>query len=226
MLYKLSPTSLSVLEDCPRCFWLHLNGKVSRPKGIFPSLPSGMDIVLKKHFDGYRAKGEVPPEIAPLDGFRLYSDAKKLEVWRNFHTGLSHMDSEGNQLRGCVDDLLEKDGKLVVLDFKTRGFPLNENSAGHYQSQLDIYNFLIRCEGFPTEDFAYLLFFHPIEVLAGDKPLEDRVIFKIDPVKMPTSVEHAQELFRKAIETLKGPLPEKCEKCEYCDYAAKVASSG
>ena len=30
---------------------------------LFRSLPSGMDGILKKHFDKFRDKGELPPEL-------------------------------------------------------------------------------------------------------------------------------------------------------------------
>jgi len=37
--------------ECPRCFWLQIVKNIKRPAGIFPSLPSGMDKILKVHFD-------------------------------------------------------------------------------------------------------------------------------------------------------------------------------
>jgi len=51
MVYKFSPSKLNLVKDCPRCFWLEFNKKFRRPRGIFPSLPSGMDKILKNHFD-------------------------------------------------------------------------------------------------------------------------------------------------------------------------------
>jgi len=63
IMYKLSPSSLNILEDCSRCFWLYIVKKHSRPSGAFPSLPSGVDRILKHHFDKYREKGELPPEL-------------------------------------------------------------------------------------------------------------------------------------------------------------------
>ncbi|MCX6774543.1 MAG: hypothetical protein NTY99_00435 [DPANN group archaeon] len=51
MAIKLSPSSLNLFKDCPRCFWLDKIKGISRPEGIFPSLPSGIDKVLKEHFD-------------------------------------------------------------------------------------------------------------------------------------------------------------------------------
>jgi hypothetical protein len=66
--YKFSPSSLSVLKDCPRCFWLQFNKGIKRPEGVFPSLPGGMGIILKKHFDTFRDRGEMPPELKHLEG--------------------------------------------------------------------------------------------------------------------------------------------------------------
>jgi len=59
MPYKFSPSSLSLLKDCPRCFWLKFNKNITRPESIFPSLPSGMDKILKEHFDRFMKKGEI-----------------------------------------------------------------------------------------------------------------------------------------------------------------------
>src|SRR3989338_6253605 len=125
MPYKFSPSSLSLLKDCPRCFWLHFNKGIKRPAGIFPSLPSGMDRVLKVHFDRFRADNKLPPELKDkkIDA-GLFQDIDQLNEWRNARKGLSWADSNGNILRGAVDDLLQKGGRLIVLDYKTRGFPL------------------------------------------------------------------------------------------------------
>src|SRR3989344_8415650 len=62
-LFKLSPSSLNLFIDCPRCFWLQVVKKVKRPDGAFPSLPSGMDKVLKEHFDRFMEQGTLPPEL-------------------------------------------------------------------------------------------------------------------------------------------------------------------
>ena len=65
----------------------------------------------------------------------------------------------------------KKNEKLIVLDYKTRGFPLKEDTAAHYQLQLDVYNFLLRKNDHDTEDYAYLLFYVPREVTATGEVL-------------------------------------------------------
>ncbi len=219
MSYKFSKSSLSLLKDCPRCFWLHFNKKIKHPETIFPSLPSGMDSVLKKHFDSYREKNELPPELATLekDSIKLFPDKKQLTIWQNNFKGIQWKDAAGNIFMGAVDDLLIKDKKIVVMDFKTRGFPKKDDTADFYQDQLDIYNFLLQKNGFETEDYAYLIFYHPLEVAqTGD------VIFHKDLVKMKVDVKNAEKIFKEAVEVLDGPIPASAENCGHCRWAREA----
>lgn len=214
MAYKLSPSSLSLLKDCPRCFWLNFNKKIKRPDGAFPSLPSGMDKVLKLHYDKFRDLGQLPKELKGLDkGTKLFDDDELLSTWRNNRKGIQWTDEQGNILHGAVDNILQKGGKLIVLDYKTRGFPLKEDTAEHYQDQLDIYNFLLRKNGYETEDYSFLIFYHPNTIHEnGD------VDFHADLIKMKVSVENAERIFAKAITILEGPNPPCSEGCKYCKW--------
>ncbi|MBI2040740.1 MAG: PD-(D/E)XK nuclease family protein [DPANN group archaeon] len=220
MQYKFSKSSLSLLKDCPRCFWLHFNKKIKHPSTIFPSLPSGMDAILKKHFDSYRERGELPPELQTLEkeNIKLFTDKKQLTIWQNNFKGIQWKDGHGNLFMGAVDDLLTKDRKIIVMDFKTRGFPKKDDTAALYQDQLDIYNFLLRKNGFETEDYGYLIFYHPLEVAkTGD------VIFHKDLVKMKVDVKNAEKIFKQAVEVLDGPIPKSSEECGHCKWAREAS---
>jgi len=220
MSYKLSPSSLSLMKECPRCFWLEQNKIWKRPSGIFPSLPSGMDRILKKHFDSFRDKGVLPPELVnafdevEASNFNLFgeSDEEKdlLEVWRDSRKGLRYQDSEGNILAGAVDNLLVRNGKLIVLDYKTRGYDLKKDTHEHYQDQLDVYSLLLERNGYDLEGYAFLLFYIPERVLESGE-----FIFDTKLIKMPISPENAEDLFMKALEILNGECPEKRE-CGWC----------
>jgi len=212
MPYKFSPSSLSLMKDCPRCFWLHFNKGIKRPRGIFPSLPSGMDKILKNHFDNFRAKGELPPEIkAEKIDVELFKDLEVLNEWRNVFKGIKWEDKDGNILKGAVDEILQKGKKLIVLDYKTRGYPCKEDTHKHYQDQLDFYNFLLRKNGHDTEDYAYLFFYIPQKVNAkGD------FVFDVEVKKMEIDVGNAERIMKKAIKLLDGEMPESSEECEYC----------
>ena len=213
MPYKLSPSSLGLMKECPRCFWLRFNKGIKRPETGFPTLPAGMDRILKEHFDRFRDRGLLPPELHELKGVKLFDNVKLLEVWRNNLRGIQWVDKEGNILRGAVDNVLQKGKKLIVLDYKTRGYPLKEDTAERYQDQLDIYNFLLRKNGYETEDYAYLLFYHP------DKVDDDGdVVFNTDLVDRKISVKNAERIFKEALNILKGEMPASGEECGFCEW--------
>ena len=194
--------------ECPRCFWLQIVKKIKRPAGIFPSLPSGMDKILKVHFDSFRDKGGLPPEIKELKNCKLFDDKEKLDIWRSNFKGIQY--TKGDiMLRGAVDNILVKGGKLIVLDYKTRGYPLKDDTHEHYQTQMDLYNFLLRKNGYSVENYSYLLFYYPNKVNKSGEVIFDTKLIKI-------KVGDGGKVFKKAIRLLKGDIPE--EKCEWCKF--------
>lgn len=215
---KLSPSSINLMLECPKCFWIQVNKGIKRPSGAFPSLPSGMDKVLKEHFDRFMEKGRLPPELknceCAKEGCRLFADKEKLKVWRSNLKGLEYLDKKsGILLHGAVDNILVKGKKLIVLDYKTRGFPVKEDTHEHYQAQMDLYNFLLRKNGFETEDYTYLLFYHPECVLESGE-----VVFCTTLIKIKTGASDGEKLFRKAVKIVQGKEPKSHKECEFCKW--------
>lgn len=204
------------MKECPRCFWLTQHKVWKRPAGIFPQLPNGMDSILKKHFDRFMAKGLLPPEIKDhhhTEGLKLFDDKELLKDWRNsLNGGLWYDDADGNVLHGGIDNLLVNGKKLIVLDYKTKGFPIkNEDEAGSYsQNQLDIYNFILRKNGYETEDYAFLLFYVPKEVLESGEVVFDALLARRD-----IDVKNAENIFKESIKLLNSDCPK--ESCEWCE---------
>lgn len=118
-------------------------------------------------------------------------------------------------LRGAVDSLFQdrESGKLIVLDFKTRGYPLRDNSHTYYQDQMDLYNLFLRKNDYETEDFSLLVFYHPLSVHEGGE-----VRFQADVVKLDVNIKAAEDLFKRAIEVLKGDMPEPSKDCGFCNW--------
>jgi hypothetical protein len=213
MTFKLSPSALNLMKECPRCFWLTQHKVWKRPAGIFPSLPSGMDAILKTHFNKFMEKGQLPPELCgngECKNMTLFNNHELLAIWRSNFKGIVYEDKEGNILKGAVDNILMKGKKLIVLDYKTRGYAVKEDTAEHYQDQLDIYNFLLRKAGYETEDYAFLLFYVPKEVTETGE-----VIFDTELVKMKINIKNAETIFKNAIKLLNSDCPEK--SCEWCE---------
>ena len=211
--FSLSASSLALMKECPRCFWLTLHKVWKRPQAIFPSLPAGMDKILKTHFSKFMEQGKMPPELCEntyCSNMKLFNNHALLAIWRSNFKGIQYKDKKGNILRGAVDNILMKGKKLIVLDYKTRGYELKEDTAQHYQDQLNIYNFLLRKAGYDTEDYAFLLFYVPKEVMATGE-----VIFDTTLKKMKIDVKDAEKLWKKVLKLLGEECPEKT--CEWCE---------
>lgn len=211
--YKLSPSKLNLMKKCPRCFWLDKHEKWKRPSDGFPSLPIGMDRILKVHFDKFRDQNKLPPELCDnghCKDLKLFDDDEKLKVWQNNFKGISFTDDDGNKLHGAVDNILVKGEKLIVLDYKTRGYPLKEDTAEYSRQQQNIYNFLLRKNGYETEDYFFLLFYIPKEVTETGE-----VIFDTELVKMNVDIKSVESIWKKAIKLLNSDCPEK--SCEWCE---------
>ena len=146
--------------------------------------------------------------------FRETEEEKELlEIWRSNKKGIRIEDEEGNVFMGAIDNLLVKNGKIVVLDYKTRGYALKEDTNEHYRDQMDVYNFLFRVNGYRVEDYGLLLFYVPEKVLENGE-----VVFETKLVKMEANPEHAKKLFSDALKLLKGPCPKRHKDavCEWC----------
>src|SRR3989344_4920546 len=193
-MIKLSPSTISLFLECPRCFYLQIVKGIKRPQGIFPSLPSGMDKILKEHFDRFMSQEKLPPELKEIKDCKLFDDKEKLKIWRSNLKGISYQEDD-ILLHGAIDNLLVKKDKLIVLDYKTRGFPLKADTHEYYQTQMDLYNFLLEKNGYSTEDFTYLLFYYPSHVKETGE-----VIFNTKLKKIKTSSKNGEKVFKDAVD--------------------------
>ncbi|MFA5133406.1 MAG: PD-(D/E)XK nuclease family protein [Patescibacteria group bacterium] len=219
---RLSPTSgLNLYNECPRCFWMQYNKGVHRPRGIFPSLPGGMDEVIKKYFDKFRgSKKGLPPElVGKVDG-KLMPDLKLMNEWRNWRTGMEYHDKKNNAvLFGALDDCLLEGNTYIPLDYKTRGYPPGtvEESQRYYGTQLDSYALLLWANGYKVAPYAYLVYYYPQEVS------ENGVVkFNVEPKKLEVSPKRVKGLFEEALRCLAGPMPPHHTECIYCCWNAEL----
>lgn len=208
-MIKLSPSKLNLFLECTLCFWLQEQEGVKRPRGIFPSLPSGMDLALKEYYDRFR--GGLPPELkGKVDG-KLLPDKELIKDFRNWRR--FYFEEKDAKMHGALDECLIDGEFLIPLDFKTRGFDLKENTCDYYQNQLDCYSLMLEKNGYKQPGHAYLVYYIPLEVRDNGE-----VQFKIEVRKMMTDSKRAYKTYRDAIELIKGEKPEGKEDCEYCGY--------
>ncbi|HIE44280.1 MAG TPA: hypothetical protein EYP78_05755 [Candidatus Omnitrophica bacterium] len=205
----LSPSTLNIFRDCPRCFWQHMNLRIQRPRGAFPSIASGLDDVIKNYFESYREKGILPPFLkGKIDGRLIPRLPKKLFYNDRLRNVL---------LWGMLDEcLLLSNSVYAALDFKTRrSFPQDIHPS--YQLQMDVYTLLLEKNNYKTNGISYLLYFVPTY-----GQLHEGIPFDIQIVEVKTSIQRALEIFHRAIEVLKGPIPGPLENCEYCSWLKEI----
>ncbi len=202
---RLSPSTINLYCDCPRCFYLELKKLSSRPRGIFPSLPIGIDRTLKIYFERFRTEGKLPPELSGTINAKLATGLPK--QLKYVDEGLSA------DLRGNLDECLEfPDGTFAPLDFKTRASKTDKLITA-YQNQLDIYTFLLEKSGYRTRKVGYLVYYFPESVEGGDFK------FGIDIKEIATSMEAGYALFKKAVDLLRSDnVPVSAPECEYCNF--------
>lgn len=211
---QLSPSKLNLFLECPLCFWLSEVKGIHRPEGIQSTLPRGMDILIKKYFDKYRAKNELPPELSGKVEGKPLTDLALLRKWRYWKTGLRYEDKTLNAtLYGALDECFVKENCYIPVDYKTRGFDLKEDPAKYYQTQLDCYTFLLEINGFKHLSFGYLIFYIPKEIKK-----EGVVRFTIEPKKIKTNPKAGLEVFKKAVKLLRGPQPKSHSECQFCAW--------
>ncbi len=208
----LSPSTLNIFRDCPRCFWLQINCEIKRPRGPFPSIASGLDRVIKEYFDSYREQGTLPPLLKDkIEGKLIPQLPKKLFFNDN---------SKNAALIGMLDECLVLPENLYVpLDYKTRG-SLPNDAHPAYQLQMDMYTLLLEKNNYKTNNIAYLLYFVP-----RSGKLHEGIPFEVKIIEVKTSIDRALDIFHEALDLLKAPIPGSSENCEYCNWIKEFKKS-
>jgi len=202
---KLSPNSLNLFLECPCCFWLDKRLGVKRPPPYPYGLNIAVDILLKREFDKYRAKGEPHPLLASNNiQAKLFPDQDLLNQWRSNFKGIRYFDSElGATLFGVVDDILEfPDNKLAPLDYKSTGSTV-PRVYDRFQLQMDTYTLLLEKNGYQTPRKGYLAFY----VVDKENGFGNRLPFKKELHEIETNPSGILEIFKDAVQLLKGMTP-------------------
>ena len=74
---------------------------------------------------------------------------------------------------------------------------------------------LLRKNGYATEDYSYLLFYYPKEVLATGE-----VVFETVVKKMAVDISKGEKVFREAVQILLNEeSPKPSSECGFCHWA-------
>lgn len=223
--FSLSASKLGIFKDCPRCFYLHVVHKVERPRGIFPSLPGGMDRIIKDYFDCHR--GIMPGPFGKEIPGELWGSVERITKLRNWQSGMKPIITTPHGVVGMIgalDDLAFHDGVFSPVDAKTKGNAVKDgDTEKYYGHQADIYALMLRETGMPPSGKAYFVYFWPVG--ASDPAMvgtEFAIGFGFRVISIDALADRAFELLCKATELLRSNLvPQASPDCEYCSYATK-----
>src|SRR3954468_15238086 len=88
-LFKVSRSKIELFTQCPRCFWLDVRLKISRPSSPPFNINKAIDELFKKEFDVYRLKGEPHPMMTDNQIKAVPFRHADLEKWRANFTGVA-----------------------------------------------------------------------------------------------------------------------------------------
>lgn len=165
--YKLSRSKIELFMQCPRCFWLDVRLKITRPNSPPFNINKAIDELFKKEFDSYRAKGEPHPLMLENKIKALPYQHDDLDTWRYNFTGITTVHKPTNlHIFGAVDDIWVNDaGELMVVDYKATAkdkpvTALGPEGSWHdmYRRQMEVYQWLLRQNGFSVSDTGYFVY--------------------------------------------------------------------
>ena len=217
---SLSASKLNLLPECTRCFYDANTKRADRPRGMFPSLPGGVDRVMKAVIDEYRP-GKLPPHLREYGcQGTLWGTVPEITRLRNWQSGLkSEFIVKGVRVRliGALDDLVEEPDHLYSpYDTKTKGDEPKDDGARYYQTQMDVYGFLLRANGMQPSGIAYLDYRYPA---TGSVVLGETIRFRSKLFTLRVSTERAIERITEGVTILQGGQPDANPTCEYCRFA-------
>lgn len=215
---SLSPSKLGVYRECHRCFYDANVLKIERPRGIFPSLPGGVDRVMKDYGDQYR--GRMMPHLATKLTGTLWGTVEQMNKLRNWRSGLKAtltVHGKSVSVIGALDDLVfERDGTYSPFDTKTKGDVPKDDGSQYYQGQMDIYALFLRQANMIPSGKAYLDYWYPV-VTGGN----GSITFKDQLYTLTADPDRAVKLIEDAVAVLQGGQPDENPDCEYCTFAQK-----
>jgi CRISPR/Cas system-associated exonuclease Cas4 (RecB family) len=226
--YKLSRSKIDYFMQCQRCFWLDRRMLIKRPDTPPFQINKAIDELFKKEFDRYRAAGEPHPIMLEYGVDAVPFPHKDLDTWRHNFTGVQTIHTPTNlHIFGAVDDVwVNPAGELIVVDYKATAkkteVSLDADWQIAYKRQMEIYQWLLRQNGFSVSDTGYFVYAN------GDldaESFDNTVHFKTKVISYTGSDAWIEPVLHEIKQTLEQehvpPVGEDYtgDPCAYCAYA-------
>jgi hypothetical protein len=226
--WKLSRSKIELFKSCPRCFYIDNKLGIKRPPGFPFNLNSAVDTLLKKEFDIHRAKNKVHPLLKSYGVDLVPFQHEMMDEWRENFKGV-RFDHEGTgmTITGAVDDIwIDKDGLLYVVDYKATSKngkieALDQDWHIGYKRQMEIYQWLLRQNGFKVSDTGYFVYCNGI---TDKEAFDGKLEFDVTLIPYEGNDEWIEGSIKDLYKCLNADkIPESGEDCDYCDYIEGVS---
>ncbi len=225
--WRLSRSKIDLFKQCAKCFYIDNKLGVARPPGYPFNLNSAVDHLFKKEFDIHRADGTAHPIMEQYGIDAVPFKHPQMDVWRDNFKGveIKHK-STGFTVFGAVDDIwINPDGELIVVDYKATSKnekieKLEEDWHIGYKRQMEVYQWLLRQNGFKVSDTGYFVYANAYK---DKKAFNGKLEFDVTliPYKGDDSwVEKTIIDLKKLLD--EGNIPEAETDCDYCRYRDAV----
>jgi CRISPR/Cas system-associated exonuclease Cas4 (RecB family) len=226
--FKVSRSKIELYKQCPRCFWLDARLKITRPSTPPFNINKTIDELFKKEFDVHRAAGTQHPIMLEnsLAGVVPFAH-KELDTWRYNFTGVVSLHKPTNlQVFGAVDDVwVNTDGELIVVDYKAtskdKAVDINSDWQISYKRQVEVYQWLLRQNGFMVSDTGYFVYTNARVDVDG---FADHLEFRTKLIPYIGNDSWVEPTLQEMKMCMDGDIPPVGDSimggvCEYCDYA-------
>jgi RecB family exonuclease len=226
--FKLSRSRLERFIECPRCFYLDRRLGVDRVSGPAFTLNSATDTLLKREFDFYRRERSPHPIMIRSCIDAIPFEHPELERWRQNLVDIQYHHKQTNFLiTGALDDLwIQTDGSLLVVDYKststTKEITLDDKWKSGYKRQMEIYQWLVRKNGFKVSNTGYFLY---VNADTKQQAFDGRLLFDTSLIPYAGDDSWVEQAVIDAHSCLvTEALPKNAPDCEWCSYreAARV----
>lgn len=228
--FKISRSKIELFMQCPRCFWLDARLKIKRPSSPPFNINKAIDELFKKEFDRHRAEGTPHPIMADNQVKAVPYQHDELDKWRHNFTGVATLHEPTNlHVYGAIDDVWVNDaGELIVVDYKATAkqadVSIDSDWQISYKRQLEVYQWLLRQNGFKVNDTGYFVYTNARFDVNVDG-FNDRVEFKTKLIPYTGDdswVEPTLAKMKKCLDDDSMPAVGTAVMggpCEFCEYA-------
>ncbi len=228
--FKVSRSKIELFTQCPRCFWLDVRLKIKRPSGPPFNINKTIDELFKKEFDAHRAAGTPHPIMKDNQLKAVPFAHDDLDTWRMNFTGVSALHEPTNlHVFGAIDDVwVNPEGQLIVVDYKAtskqKDVDIDSEWQISYKRQLEVYQWLLRQNGFEVSDTGYFVYANARLDMDG---FGDRLEFKTKLIPYTGSDSWVEPTLKKMKTCMDDDTMPPVGKaamggdCDFCTYAKK-----